>query len=167
LLASLRQSTQLLRLQRGAEHLHWVGSPWNSAALAGLAAVAPLPLPWGGQRRTVELLESRVLDLAVLDLADVEPLDPAPWSSVPLAHYPAALRAALATLQNADCNSPDLETRTGPENGVSLDGDASTVTDVALVLTGHLQRPAIQALITSLRRAYHQAYGHLVGMRWP
>lgn len=160
LLASLRQSTQLLRLQRGAEHLHWVGAPWNGAALASLGPARPLPLPWGGQQRTLELLESRVLDLAVLDLNELE-LTAGPWSPVPLAHYPTLLRPELAALQK---HARAGESTECPEHPCS---DLTTASDVALVRSEIRQRPAIRSLIASLRLAYRQAYGHLQGMGWP
>lgn len=170
LLASLRQAAQLLRLQRGAESLQWVGSRWNGAALAHLSDHSPLPRPWGGERRTHELLAARVLDLAVVDLADAIP-DPRLWSAVPLAHYPAGLRPVLASLQAPGCR-PDRRAQSHPdpepESAIdTLQANRGTVTDVALVRTDHRNRPAIQALITALQRAYRQAYGHLNGIRWP
>ncbi len=169
LLASLRQATQLLRLQRGAEHLQWVGNWWNDPALANLDAPMPLPRRWRGEQRTLELLESRVLDLAVVDLASLQDPGPIPapglemdqrlafglWSAVPLAHYPAAMRPALAAHQ-----APGHEPSGAP-------GAADTAVDAALVRREHLERPAIQNLIAGLHRAYRQAYGHLPGIRWP
>ena len=177
LLASLRQATQLLRLQRGADHLQWVGNWWNGAALANLNDHTPLPRPWQGEQRTLMLLDSRVLDLAVLDLAALQnqealpaaergsddPLAWGPWSAIPLAHYPAGLRASMAAL-HAQPPAP----RTKPSSGSTTDGTVhGQVTDVALVRREHLERPALQALIASLKRAYRQAYGHLDGICWP
>ena len=162
LLASLRQATQLLRLQRGADRLQWVGNTWNGAALANLSDLNPLPRSWKGEGRTLALLESRVLDLAVVDLAalperealpSVEainepPMVWGPWAAVPLAIYAAELRPVLA-------GEPQHPQATG------------TAIDGALVRREHLERPALQSLIAELQRAYQQAYGSVAGIRWP
>lgn len=164
LLASLRQATQLLRLQRGPEHLHWVGNWWNAPALAQLHDLTPLPRPWKGEQRTLELLESRVLDLAVVDgkalfstgagvhgaLVNLHH-----WSVVPLAHYPAGLRACLA--DPADLGAAPAST----------DGPEQPVSDVVVVRSEQAERPAIAALIAQLGQAYRQSYGHLNAIRWP
>lgn len=70
-LCSLRQASQLLRLQRGA--LRWVGNPWNCAVLAAAIAPPPLPRHWLGEQRTLELLQQHVIDLAVISGLDVLP----------------------------------------------------------------------------------------------
>lgn len=163
LLASLRQATQLLRLQRGAEHVHWVGNWWHAPALAQLHNLTPLPRHWKGEQRTLELLESRVLDLAVVDGRALLPAHAAVdraritlghWSVAPLAHYPAGLRACLA-------DPADLAT--APP---SSDGPEQLVSDVVVVPIEHAERPAITTLIAQLREAYHQSYGHLDAIRW-
>lgn len=145
LLASLRSASQLLRLQRGADHIQWVGSSWNGAALAELPDLTPLPRPWQGDERTLALLESRVLDLAVVDLAAVPSREA--LAAVPLAEYPAELRPVLAG---------------DPQTTAS-----STCIDGVLVRREHLERPALQSLITQLQQAYRQAYGTIDGIRWP
>ncbi len=164
LLASLRQATQLLRLQRGAEHLHWVGNWWNAPALAQLHDLTPLPRRWQGEQRTLELLNSRVLDLAVMDGRAFLPANAAVdgaltnldhWSLAPLAHYPAGLRACLA--DPADLGSAPA----------SSDGPEQPVSDVVVVSSEHAERPAITALIAQLRQAYRQSYGHLLAIHWP
>lgn len=164
LLASLRQATQLLRIQRGPEHLHWVGNWWNGPALGQLPDLSPLPRRWRGEQRTLDLLESRVLDLAVVDsraLPDAgEALDPEPiqhgiWTVVPLAHYPAGLRACLA-------DPTDLASAPS-----CADAADQPVSDVAVVRSEHAERPAVTALIAGLRRSYQQSYGHLEAIRWP
>ncbi len=70
-LCSLRQASQLLRLQRGA--LRWVGTPWNCAVLAAAIAPPPLPRHWLGEQRTLALLQQHVIDLAVISGLDVLP----------------------------------------------------------------------------------------------
>jgi hypothetical protein len=70
-LQSLRQASQLLRLQGG--ELRWVGNAWNSEALGAAIAPAPLPRRWLGEQRTLELLHHHVIDLAVISGLDVLP----------------------------------------------------------------------------------------------
>ncbi len=135
-----RHVSQLLRIQRGPEHLRWVAAPWNGPAVAQRHEANPLPQHWEGDQRTLELLGSRVLDLAVVEVQAVPMADA--WSAVPLAHYPTGLRQAMA--QEFAAGTPQ-----------------QTCTDVALVRQELLEHPAIQALINQLRHGYHQAYGHL------
>lgn len=164
LLASLRQAAQLLRLQRGAEHLQWVGHWWTAPALAQLPQLMPLPRRWEGEQRTLALLGSRVLDLAVMDGRALLPaglptegerirLDC--WTMTPLAHDPAGLRPWLADPAHL-AGAP-----------ASTDGPELPLSDVAVVRSEHAERPAISALITQLRRAYRQSYGHRDAMRRP
>ena len=152
LLASLRQATQLLRSQRGPEHLQWVAAPWNGPAVAQMHEANPLPRRWEGEQRTLELLESRVLDLAVVEVQTVPVAET--WSPVPLAHYPTCLRQALVDPASAMAQEPAAGT---PQQ---------ICTDVALVRRELLERPAIQALIDQLRRGYRQAYSHLEALHW-
>lgn len=151
LLASLRQASQLLRIQRGPEHLQWVAAPWNGPAVAQMHEANPLPRHWEGEQRTLELLESRVLDLAVVEIQAVPVADA--WSTVPLAHYPTCLRQAMADPSSAMAQE------------VATDTPQPACTDVALVSRELLEHPAIQALIDQLRHGYHQAYGHLQAWR--
>lgn len=92
LLASLRQATQLLRLQRGPDHLQWVAASWNSLTVAQMGESQPLPRGWDGDQRALELLEARVLDLAVMEV-ETGPAGDA-WSMVPLAPDPSCGRAS-------------------------------------------------------------------------
>lgn len=176
ILASLRQATQLLRLQRGSSQLQWVGTGWNGAALAALDGPVPLPRRWRGEQRTLELLSSRVLDLAVVDLEAVnlaslqpsqlehagQPVHFDLWSAVPLARYPLALRAALAQPRQPGSDRPPLSLPGG-----NAEPTAAHATDAVLVRREHLGRAAIQTLIAQLQQAYRASYGHLPGIRWP
>jgi hypothetical protein len=161
LLSSLRQATQLLRIQRGAEQLQWVASWWTSATLGNLREGAPLPRSWPGEQRTFELLKSRVLDLAVVNSEDlpgvIVPATNGPqqfgiWSAVPIAHYPQGLQPLLADPCAAAASAPPA---------------ATLCTDLVLVRRELLDRPAILALTQSIGQAYRQAYSHLDDIRWP
>jgi hypothetical protein len=156
-LSSLRQASQLMRLHRGAAQLNWVGSWWNEAALLQQAKHAPLPRHWQEEERTLQLLEARVLDLAVvcgLDLLPRQvPLDRQPmrwgtWVAIGLVRYPLELRAMLTNPMGAS-NNQDYSHQ--PNTG-------TICTDVALIRSEHLERPAIQVLIEDIRNAYYQAY---------
>lgn len=72
-LQALRQAAQLLRLSRGIEHLQWLGHPWNGQALTQMEGSRPLPRWWFGERRTLELLQRRVIDVAVVRGLDLLP----------------------------------------------------------------------------------------------
>jgi hypothetical protein len=72
-LQALRQAAQLLRLSRGIEHLQWLGHPWNGQALRRIEGSRPLPRWWFGERRTLELLQRRVIDVAVVRGLDLLP----------------------------------------------------------------------------------------------
>ena len=69
-LACLREAAQLLRL-KNLDRLRWVSGSWNYLLLNSLD-VCPPPLSrgWFGEARTLELLKTRVLDLAVVSSID-------------------------------------------------------------------------------------------------
>jgi hypothetical protein len=156
-LSSLRQASQLMRLHRGAAQLNWVGSWWNEAALLRQAKYAPLPRHWQEEARTLQLLDARVLDLAVvcgMDLLACQvPLDRKPmswgsWVAIGLVRYPLELRAMLTNpMAASDYQDYSHQSNTRP-----------ICTDIALIRSENLERPAIQELIKDIRTAYHKAY---------
>lgn len=119
-LQALRQAAQLLRLSRGIEHLQWLGHPWNGQALAQLAGSRPLPRSWFGERRTLELLQRRVIDVAVVRGLDLLPpgwedsrfpFRFGDWAAVGLVQQPLELATRLgdALQSRAGLQLADLE----------------------------------------------------------
>ena len=164
-LYSLRQASQLMRMRRGASHLNWVGSWWNETALLRQLKSPPLPRHWLEEERTLQLLDARVLDLAVVcglevlpcqDLLDREPFIWGPWAAIGLVRYPLELRSTITKSKPAT----DRQDQSCQQNPGTI------CTDVALIRSEHLNRPAIKALIEDIRIAYHQFCKHNSELEW-
>lgn len=166
ILRPLRQASQLLRLTQGSTQLRWLGNPWNSATLQSVGGMGPLPRPWRGEQRTLELLQERVLDLAVINGLDALPpgwedsrlpFHFGPWVAVGVVRYPIA----------PPCQSHHHPLhRPGQADDVALAASAGRDLDAVVLLHEHLEHPAVQQLIGRIREAYHGAYRHRANLAW-
>ncbi len=166
ILRSLRQASQLLRLNQDCGRLRWLGNPWNSETLQAVGGTGPLPRPWHGEQRTLELLRERVVDLAVINGLDALPpgwedsrlpFRFGDWVAVGLVRYPfePTSRAHHHPLHRP-CQARTAEP--APPHGTDL--------DAVVLLHEHLEHPAIQQLMGRIRGAYRDAYRQQADLVW-
>ena len=166
ILRSLRQASQLLRLNQAGGQLRWLGNAWNSETLQAVGAAGPLPRPWHGEQRTLELLRERVLDLAVIN--GLEALPPGwedsrvpfrfgDWVAVGLVRYP-------ITRPSRSDHHPLHRP------GQTIDDDPTlpcgSDLDAVVLLHEHLEHPTIQQHLDRIREAYRDAYRHQADLAW-
>lgn len=167
ILRSLRQASQLLRLNQAGGQPRWLGNPWNSETLQAVGGTGPLPRPWHGEQRTLELLRERVLDLAVINGLDTLPpgwedsrwpFRFGDWVAIGLVRYP-------ITRSSRSDHHPLHQP------GPRVDDDAPLLPcgsdlDAVVLLHEHLDHPAIQHLLGRIRQAYRDAYRHQSTLAW-
>jgi hypothetical protein len=106
-----------------------------------------------------------VLDLAVIcgldvlpcqDLLDREPFSWGHWAAIGLVRYPLELRSTITKLKPA----------AGRQDQSYQQNPGQICTDVALIRSENLNRPAIKALIEDIRIAYYQACKQNIELEW-
>lgn len=166
ILRSLRQASQLLRLNQDSSRLRWLGNAWNSATLQTVGGLGPLPRPWHGEQRTLELVRERVVDLAVINGLDAlppgwedsrTPFRFGDWVAVGLVRYPIA--------RSSRSDHHPLH-RPGQGGDASPTPPCGSDLDAVVLLHEHQGHPAMEQLIDRIREAYRGAYRHQADLAW-
>lgn len=154
ILQSLRQASQLLRLNQDGGQLRWLGNPYSTTSLQMVGDSDPLTRQWLDAQRMLKLLHERVLDLAVIN--DLKALPPG------LDNSRGNFRFGDWVIVGLVNDRRHVAVR--PAGAPSSRGGTGLA--VVVLLHEHLQHPAVQALIGRIREAYQNAYQRSSEMAW-